>query len=106
VLFNRFLHPDIDLENLELALDLELSTPAEMRLPLRWIGILRGPLSASLAATSGVHSADDVLKLLLAGADATMMASTLLRHGPRHLATILAEVRIWLKEREYESVTQ
>jgi dihydroorotate dehydrogenase (fumarate) len=106
VLFNRYLHPDIDLERLELALDLELSTPAEMRLPLRWIGILRGPLSASLAATSGVHSADDLLKLLLAGADATMMASTLLRHGPRHLATILADVRVWLEEREYESVTQ
>ena len=106
VLFNRYLHPDIDLDSLELALDLELSTPAEMRLPLRWIGILRGPLSTSLAATSGVHSANDVLKLLLAGADAAMMASTLLRHGPHHLATILADVRAWLEEREYESVTQ
>ncbi|HVX62654.1 MAG TPA: dihydroorotate dehydrogenase-like protein, partial [Pirellulales bacterium] len=106
VLFNRYLHPDIDLERLELALDLELSTPAEMRLPLRWIGILRGPLSASLAATSGVHSADDVLKLLLAGADVAMMASTLLRYGPHHLATILADVRAWLEGHEYESVTQ
>lgn len=106
VLFNRYLHPDIDLERLELALDLELSTQAELRLPLRWIGILRAPLSASLAATSGVHSGNDVLKLLLAGADAAMIASALLEFGPQYLATILGEVRTWLEQREYESVNQ
>ena len=106
VLFNRYLHPDIDLEHLGLALELELSNPAELRLPLRWIGVLHEQVAAWLAGTSGVHSGGDVIKLLLAGADVAMIASALLKHGPHHLTTILDEVRSWLEQREYESVTQ
>jgi len=106
VLFNRFLQPDIDLETLKVDPYLNLSTSEELRLPLRWIAILRGRIDASLAATTGVHTAEDALKLLLAGADVTMMASCLFRNGPEHLATILAGVQAWLDEREYESVEQ
>ncbi|HVC97724.1 MAG TPA: dihydroorotate dehydrogenase-like protein [Pirellulales bacterium] len=106
VLFNRYLHPDIDLERLELALEMDVSSRSEMRLPLRWIGILRGPLSVSLAATSGVHSGGDVLKLLLAGADVAMIASVLLQRGPHYLAEVVSEIRSWLERREYESVAQ
>jgi len=106
VLFNRFLQPDIDLETLEVRPNLVLSTSEELRLPLRWIAILRGQLSASLAATTGVHTAQDVLKLLLAGADVTMTASSLYKHGPRHIGTILDGVSIWMSERGYESVEQ
>ena len=85
VLFNRFLQPDIDLETLAVAPNLVLSTSDELRLPLRWIAILRGFTDLSLAATTGVHTAEDVLKLLLAGADVTMTASALFKHGPGHL---------------------
>jgi dihydroorotate dehydrogenase (fumarate) len=106
VLFNRFLQPDIDLETLGVAPNLVLSTSDELRLPLRWIAILRGQLEASLAATTGVHTPADVLKLLLAGADATMMASALFRNGPDHLRTLLEGVRVWLQEKEYTSVEQ
>jgi dihydroorotate dehydrogenase (fumarate) len=106
VLFNRYLHPDIDLERLEILLELDLSIPAELRLPLRWIGILRSHLSASLAGTSGVHSGADAIKLLLAGADVAMVASALLKHGPHHLTAMLNEIRSWLEQREYESVSQ
>ena len=89
VLFNRFLQPDIDLETLAVAPNLVLSTSDELRLPLRWIAILRGFTDLSLAATTGVHTAEDVLKLLLAGADVTMIASALFKHGPEHLGTLL-----------------
>ncbi|MBI4260056.1 MAG: dihydroorotate dehydrogenase-like protein [Actinobacteria bacterium] len=106
VLFNRFLHPDIDLEALAAVPTLQLSQPAELRLPLRWIAILRGLTDASLAATTGIHSAPDALKALLAGADVAMMASALLRHGPDHLAAILRGVAEWMREHEYESVRQ
>jgi dihydroorotate dehydrogenase (fumarate) len=107
VLFNRYPHPDIDLERLELALEMELSTEAELRLPLRWIGILRGQLlSTSLAASSGVRTGSDVLKLLLAGADVAMVASALLQLGPGHLAKMLAELSPWLEERKYATVEQ
>ena len=82
VLFNRFMQPDIDLDTLRVDPTLRLSTSEEVRLPLRWIAILHGRLDCSLAATTGVHTAADVLKLLLAGADVTMMASALLRRGP------------------------
>jgi dihydroorotate dehydrogenase (fumarate) len=106
VLFNRFLQPDIDLETLAVTPNLVLSTSQELRLPLRWIAILRGRLDASLAATTGVHTAEDVLKLLLAGADVTMTASALLQRGPGHLRTLLEGVRSWLEEKGYASVEQ
>jgi dihydroorotate dehydrogenase (fumarate) len=107
VLFNRFLQPDIDLETLEVAPNLVLSTSDELRLPLRWIAILRGQLRASsLAATTGVHTAFDVLKLLLAGADVTMTASALFRTGPEHVTRVLEGLGTWLDEKGYESVEQ
>jgi dihydroorotate dehydrogenase (fumarate) len=106
VLFNRFYQPDLDLETLEVAPHLVLSSSEELRLPLRWIGILRGRVKASLAATSGVHSAEDVLKVLLAGADAAMQASALLQRGPGLVVELEAALARWLEEREYESVEQ
>ena len=106
VLFNRFYQPDIDLETFDVAPDLELSTPSDMRLVLRWIAILRGRVDAYLGATSGVHDGLGAVKLLLAGADVVMMASALLRHGPEHAATVLADLHRWFDEREYESVDQ
>jgi len=106
VLFNRFYQPDIDLERLEVAPRVELSTSTELRVPLRWIAILRGRIDASLAATTGVHTAEDVVKLILAGADATMMASALLRQGPGHLSLVRQGVTRWFDEHEYESVEQ
>jgi dihydroorotate dehydrogenase (fumarate) len=106
VLFNRFYQPDVDLETREVVPAVTPTTPADVRLALRWIAILRGRVDASLAATGGVHSADEVLKLLLVGADVTMMASALLLHGPGRLAEALAGVRAWLDEHEYDSVEQ
>jgi dihydroorotate dehydrogenase (fumarate) len=106
VLFNRFLQPDIDLETLTVRPNLVMSTSDELRLPLRWIAILRGQLGLSLAASSGVHTPQDVLKLLLAGADVTMTASSLYQHGPEHIRTLLDGVQAWLAEREYTSVAQ
>ncbi|MFO0959800.1 MAG: dihydroorotate dehydrogenase-like protein [Isosphaeraceae bacterium] len=106
VLFNRFLQPDIDLETLKVEPHLVLSTADELRLPLRWMAILRPRLRCSLAATGGVHTAADVLKLLLAGADVAMVASSLYKHGPGHIRNLLEGARAWLEEREYESVNQ
>jgi dihydroorotate dehydrogenase (fumarate) len=106
VLFNRFMQPDIDLETLAVDPTLHLSSSEESLLPLRWIAILRGRLVASIAATTGVHTARDVVKLLLAGADVTMMASALFRNGPDHLGAVLADVRAWFDEHGYESVEQ
>jgi len=106
VLFNRFLQPDILLDELEVAPHLMLSTSDELRLALRWIAILRGRIQASLAATGGAHTAADVLKLLLAGADCVMVASSLLRKGPNHIATLVSGVENWMTEREYASVEQ
>jgi dihydroorotate dehydrogenase (fumarate) len=105
VLFNRFMQPDIELEELEVAPHLVLSTSDELRLALRWIAILRGRVKASLAAT-GAHTPDDVLKLLLAGADCVMVASSLLKHGPAHIGKLVKGVERWLTEREYTSVEQ
>lgn len=105
-LFNRFYQPDIDLETLEVKPNILLSTPMAMRLPLRWVAILFGHLRASLAATSGIHRAADVLKMLMAGADVTMLCSTLIRHGPQQIGVIEQEMVAWMEEREYESVTQ
>lgn len=106
VLFNRFYQPDIDLESLEVKPNLLLSTPMAMRLPLRWIAILHGKISASLAATSGIHRATDVLKMLMAGADVTMLCSALLRHGIPHLKTVEDEMVAWMQEHDYKSVKQ
>jgi dihydroorotate dehydrogenase (fumarate) len=108
VLFNRFYQPDLDLESIEVVPRLELSQPWEMRLPVRWIAILRPQLDPdlSLAATSGAHSGADVAKGLLVGADVVMMTSALLRHGPEHIAVVEAELRAWMVEHEYASVSE
>jgi dihydroorotate dehydrogenase (fumarate) len=106
VLFNRFVQPDIMLEELEVAPHLVLSTSDELRLALRWIAILHGRIPASLAATGGAHTPEDVLKLLLAGADCVMVASTLLKNGPQHVGTLVRGVEAWMRERDYESVAQ
>ena len=106
VLFNRFLMPDFDLETLTVTPALKLSDPSELRLPLRWIALLRGKVQASLALSSGVHSASDAIKALLAGADVTMMTSALLKHGPEYIETVLEGFRTWLEDNEYLSVEQ
>ena len=106
VLFNRFYQPDFDLENLEVAPRLVLSNSNELRLPLRWVAILYGRLEADLAITSGVHTSQDVIKGLMAGAKVTMMASELLQNGVRRIGQVLNEVVTWLTEREYESAMQ
>jgi dihydroorotate dehydrogenase (fumarate) len=106
VLFNRFYQPDIDPESLEVTPNILLSTPMAMRLPLRWIYILRKRIKASLAATSGIHQAVDVVKLLMVGADVTMVCSVLLRHGINHLTVIERELVEWLERHEYESLAQ
>jgi dihydroorotate dehydrogenase (fumarate) len=106
VLFNRFVQPDIDLETLSVVPEVHLSTSAELLLPLRWIAILHGRVSASLAATTGVHRAEDVLKLLLAGADVTMTTSAVLRDGPERLRELVIGLRALLEKGEYESVEQ
>jgi dihydroorotate dehydrogenase (fumarate) len=108
VLFNRFYQPDLDLESIEVVPRLQLSQPWEMRLPVRWIAILRPQLDpdASLAATSGAHSGADIAKGLLVGADVVMMTSALLRHGPEHIALVEAELRGWMEDHEYRSVSE
>ena len=104
VLFNRFYQPDIDIATLRLSMDLELSTPAEMRLPLLWIAILYARVPASLAASTGVESADDVFKYLLAGADTVMTTSSLLRHGVAHMRTLVDGLSALLAAREIHSL--
>jgi len=106
VLFNRFYQPDIDLETLEVTPSLELSSSFEKRLPLRWIAMLRPHLKGSLAATTGIHTAKDVLKMLLVGADVAMMASVLLYSGPGILKHIEKEMIQWMEEKEYNSVDE
>lgn len=106
VLFNRFYQPDIDPEALDVSLRLTLSTPAELLLRLRWLALLTGRIDASLAASGGVHSGQDALKAVMAGADCVQMMSALLHHGVEHLATVRGELASWLEEREYESLDQ
>jgi dihydroorotate dehydrogenase (fumarate) len=106
VLFNRFYQPDIELETLEISPNILLSTPMAMRLPMRWIAMLHGRIGANLAATSGIHRATDALKMLMAGADVTMLCSVLLRRGIGHLQVIEREMREWMEEHEYDSVEQ
>jgi dihydroorotate dehydrogenase (fumarate) len=100
VLFNRFYQPDIELAALRLLRDLQLSTPAEIRLPLLWIGVLAGQIRASLAATTGVETEEQVIKYLLVGADVVMTTSALLRHGVAHMRTLLHGLTAWLEARE------
>jgi dihydroorotate dehydrogenase (fumarate) len=104
VLFNRFYQPDFDLDELEIVHSLDLSTSSEMRLPLRWISILSGKLGADLALTSGIHTATDVLKAMMAGAKVSMMASALLHNGPQHISKVLEVLQAWMHE--YESIKQ
>lgn len=106
VLFNRFYQPDFDLDELEVVPNLELSTASEIRLPLLWIAVLHGRLPCSLAATRGVQSGIEVIKYLLAGADAVMTTSALLRHGVGHMKTLLKGMTEWMERRDYESVAQ
>jgi len=108
VLFNRFYQPDLDLRTLEVVPRIDLSQAWELRLPLRWVAILRPqlPSNVSVAATSGIGSGHEVVKVLLVGADVAMMTSALLHHGPEHIATVEAELRGWMIEHDYESVGQ
>jgi dihydroorotate dehydrogenase (fumarate) len=106
VLFNRFYQPDLDIETMEVRPTLELSSSTELRLPLRWIAILHRRFGISLAASTGIHSATDVVKVLLAGADVAMMTSALLRHGPDHLRLLESGLRDWMDRHHYETVDQ
>ena len=106
VLFNRFIQPDIDLEDLETSSKLVLSNPYELLVPLRWIAILHNRVSASLACTSGIHDAAGMLKALLVGADVGMVASVLYKKGIEQVKAILDGVIEWMVEKEYQSVEQ
>jgi len=106
VLFNRFYQPDIDIEAMEVLPALELSTSVELRLPLRWVAILHRRHRVSLAASTGVHTATDVLKVLLAGADVAMMTSALLRNGPDHLRPLEVQLRDWMDRHQLETLDQ
>jgi len=106
VLFNRFYQPDVDLDALAIAPSLVLSQPFESRLAMRWIAIMYGKLRASLAATGGIHSGRDAAKMILVGADATMMTSAVLKNGPGHFRTVLAELADVMEQKGYDSVAQ
>jgi dihydroorotate dehydrogenase (fumarate) len=106
VLFNRFYQPDLSPDTRHVVPSLELSTPAELRVPLRWIGLLHGRVHADLAATTGIHTGIDAAKALLAGASVAMMTSALLRNGPGHVRVVEQELMAWGDEQEYESVAQ
>jgi dihydroorotate dehydrogenase (fumarate) len=106
VLFNRFIQPDINLDKMTLEPHLNLSAGEELHLPLKWIGLLRGRIKASLAATSGIHFPDQAIKALLAGADATMIASVIYRHGVDHVGTFVEAMRYWLENNDFSSVEQ
>lgn len=106
VMFNRFYQPDLDLETLDVMPRIELSTPGELRLPLRWTGIMREYISMSIAASTGVHTGTDIVKLLLVGADVAMTTSALLRNGAKHLAVMEEDLRNWMTLNGYESVEE
>jgi dihydroorotate dehydrogenase (fumarate) len=106
VLFNRFYQPDIDLDDISVVPRLHLSDSSELLLRLRWLAILSGRCTASLAASGGVHKATDAIKAVMAGAHAVQIVSALLKHGPEHLKVILDDMKIWLEEHEYESIRQ
>jgi len=104
VLFNRFYQPDFDLDRMAVAPTLELSQPNEIRLPLLWIAVLAGRIDASIAATTGVTTSEQVIKYLLAGADVAMTTSSLLRSGPRHMADLLRGLALWMNDKGYDNV--
>jgi dihydroorotate dehydrogenase (fumarate) len=106
VLFNRFYQPDIDLDNLEIAPNVTLSTSIALRLPLTWVGILHGRVKMDLALTGGVHTGKDAIKAIMAGANAAMMCSALLQKGIKHIKTVEKGMKQWMEEREYESIEQ
>ena len=106
VLFNRFYQPDFDLEELKVVPNLTFSNPSEIRLPLLWIALLHGRLKISLAATTGVHSVNEVLKYIMAGADVTMTTSALLKKGIDVISTLLKDLETWMAEHDYDSVWQ
>ena len=106
VLFNRFYQPDIDVETLEVVPQLKLSDPSELLLRLRWLAILSGRSKLQLACSGGVHSGQDALRSLAAGAHAVQLVSSLLRHGPAHLTMVREGVELWLEQHEYESLAQ
>ena len=106
VLFNRFLQPDLDIETLEVTPNLVLSSSAELRMPLRWVAILYGRIQADMALTTGVHTAQDVLKAMMAGANVTMLASALLKNGVQHIGQVLADMQTWMETYEYLSIQQ
>ncbi|MCX6138498.1 MAG: dihydroorotate dehydrogenase-like protein [Ignavibacteriales bacterium] len=106
VLFNRFYQPDINLEALEVEPSVVLSSSDALRLPLRWVAILHKNIKADLAATTGIHTAEDVIKITMAGASVAQVCSTLLRYGPKRIAEILNGIEQWMEEHEYESLTQ
>jgi dihydroorotate dehydrogenase (fumarate) len=106
VLFNRFYQPDFDLDTLEVVPHLVLSSPDELRLPLRWVAIMYGRVAADLAITGGVHRPVDALKAMMAGANVAMMTSALLQNGIHHIGHVLAGMRDWMEENEYDSIQQ
>jgi dihydroorotate dehydrogenase (fumarate) len=106
VLFNRFYQPDINLDTLEIEPDVLLSTPMALRLPLRWIAILYERTEADLAATSGIYTAEDVIKLVMAGANVTQMLSGLIKYGIGHIADVITMLKRWMEENEYDSLSQ
>lgn len=106
VLFNRFYQPDIDLDKMTVVPNLTLSTPTDLRLPLHWIGILFGKIRPNLAATSGMYQANDVLKMVMAGADVTMLCSALMRHGIQHIQRIEMEMVAWMEQHKYNSLSE
>jgi dihydroorotate dehydrogenase (fumarate) len=106
VMFNRFYQPDIDLETLDVVPNVILSTPMEMRLPLRWIAMMYGKVNADLAATTGIYTAEDVLKMVMAGAKVTQMLSSILKFGIGHIADVTTSLKSWMEEKEYESIEQ
>ena len=106
VLFNRFYQPDIDLEEFEVTPNVQLSTSQAMRLPMRWIAILKDKIAADLAATSGIHTGIDVVKMLLVGSNVTMLCSALLKHGIFHIQNVEKHLVEWMEQNEYNSVTE
>lgn len=106
VLFNRFYQPDIDLDEFEVTPNLLLSQSSAMRLPMRWIAILKDSLKADLAATSGIHTGTDVIKMLMVGANVTMLCSSLLKHGINHVKNIEDHMKQWMRENDYSSVSE
>ncbi len=106
VMFNRFYQPDLDIENLKVVSNLSLSTSQELRLRIRWVAILFGRIKADMAITGGIHTAEDVIKAMMAGAKVAMMTSALLKNGIGHVSKVKSDIIKWMEEHEYESISQ